>query len=607
MEELNFFLILILIISVFMLHGKLNRIEKLLKPEEAEKDKKSPPAAEKKRVETPIAPPEIAAPAVKDIPQAEEKTAKNEIWEKFRYWFCYGIQRNDVSKEYAAATTWLIRFGIIILLCAVGFFLKYSIENNLVSPTVRIILTFIAASGMFMIGLAGLNKRFHILAIGILSAGVVTFYMGAFAGFKLYHIIPVGAAFAVMVLTTAVSMLAAVKFNLLPIALIGCAGGYLTPVMLSNNSGNLLFLLCYIAVISAGVLIASRVYRWRSLEAAALVLSYVLIDRGMSALANKITLYCLLPLFINFIVFSMIPVIRKKETKYGLTEWLLPILSCAATLFIGIYFISTSLNSEYEKMLQSAWAVLLAAITLSEGVYLLKKRHDCGKVLPAFLAASIVSLATAVPLALENEGSIASCWSLLAFGLIFAYGRSNYKTLLVLGSIIFAGAFFVMMTCPYYVFEGDMVSRFFRGGVLTAALLASGFVLLKSNENSAQKAKKIFFTLGGIAFLVYSSVEVYRNLEKCQLLHDFRHGGLSVWWAVVACALLVAGIRKNYRVLRASSLILFVGCLAKIYMVDIAGLNTLHKVIAFLLTGILFLGGAAAYIIFRKRFSEDKK
>ena len=70
---------------------------------------------------------------------------------------------------------------------------------------------------------------------------------------------------------------------------------------------------------------------------------------------------------------------------------------------------------------------------------------------------------------------------------------------------------------------------------------------------------------------------------------------------------IIAGIRKNYKVLRASSMLLFIGCLGKIYMVDIAGLNTLHKVIAFLLTGILFLGGAAAYIIFRKRFSEDKK
>jgi uncharacterized membrane protein len=100
---------------------------------------------------------------------------------------------------------------------------------------------------------------------------------------------------------------------------------------------------------------------------------------------------------------------------------------------------------------------------------------------------------------------------------------------------------------------------------------------------------------------------VYRNLEKCQFLHDFRNGGLSVWWAAAACALLIAGIRKNYKVLRASSLLLFVGCLVKIYMVAIEGLNTLHKVIAFLLTGILFLGGAAAYIIFRKRFPEDKK
>ena len=83
--------------------------------------------------------------------------------------------------------------------------------------------------------------------------------------------------------------------------------------------------------------------------------------------------------------------------------------------------------------------------------------------------------------------------------------------------------------------------------------------------------------------------------------------GLVLAAVMLACILLIAGIRKNYRVLRASSLLLFIACLGKIYMLDIAGLNTLHKVIAFLLTGILFLGGAAAYIIFRKRFPEVRK
>ncbi len=602
MEEFNFIILLFLLISVFFLHSKLNRIENLLKKNLLKEDKKNT-AETPLQIETPLShAPEKQTTVEQKIDKSEEK------WNKFRYWFCYGIHRDGVSKEYAAATTWLSRAGILILLCAVGFFLKYSIENNLVSPTVRIIMTFLAAVGMFAAGLTMLNKRFHILAIGILSAGIVTFYMGAFAGFKLYQIIPVGAAFAIMVLATIVSMLTAVKFNLLPIALIGCAGGYLTPVILSNNSGNLFFLLTYITIISAGVLIASRIYRWRSLEAMAFVLSCIITVAAFNKFClTSDDLRCVGMLFANFIVFSMIPVIRKKTAIFGLTEWLLPILSCALTLLLGINIIFSALNSKYENFAAAAFAIIISAAALSEGIFLLKKRNDGSRLLPAFLAASIVALITAVPLAIKNEGAVSSCFSWLAFVLIFSFSRSKFKTLLILGSLVFAAAFLAMMSCPHYVFDSGIVNRFFRGGMFTAALLASGFVLMKNQEKLAIEAKKLFFAIGGIAFLIYSSVEVFRNLEKCKVLYDFRHGGLSVWWAVLACMLLITGIRKNYSILRASSLLLFIGCLVKIYILDIAGLNTLHKVIAFLLTGILFLGGAAAYIIFRKRFPEVRK
>ncbi len=600
MEEFNFILILVLMILVFCIHLKLNHIQKILTG--LKNDKKSEDT-KKKISEIPIVTIEEKLPEL-----CKCKKLENETWRKFRNWFCYGTFRENVSPEYAAATTWLIRAGIIILLCAVGFFLKYSIENNLVSPTVRIIMTFIAAMAMFGVGLAGLNKKFHILAIGVLSVGIVTFYMGAFAGFKLYHILPAPAAFVLMLFTTCVSMLTAVKFNLLPIALISCAGGYLTPVMLSDNSGNLLFLLGYTALISAGVLIGAKKRCWRSLEWTAFVLSYFIIDGGFANLTNKTDIYCVGLITVNFLVFSIIPLLRSREFEYGLTEWLLPVGACALTLLTGIAMLGFCLDKSIADMASAGFAVLLSALTLGEGIFLIRKRRNGVKLMPAFLAASTVSLSAALPLALKNPGAVTSAWSVLAFVLVFAYCRSKFKTLLILSFIVFFGALCMIMASFDYVFAGDICSRFFRGGMFALALIGAGFVLHRNNiDKTGIYAKKIFFTVGGFAMLIYTSVEVYRNLEKYDTLYEFRHGGLSIWWAVAAVALLVAGIRKNYKVLRGASMLLFIGCLIKVYMVDIAGLNTLYKVIAFLLIGILFLGGAAVYIICRKYFAEGKK
>ena len=81
--------------------------------------------------------------------------------------------------------------------------------------------------------------------------------------------------------------------------------------------------------------------------------------------------------------------------------------------------------------------------------------------------------------------------------------------------------------------------------------------------------------------------------------------------ALVLCLLIVRPIRRIVQKARpavmAAVLLLFLTALVKIYTVDIASFNTLHKVIAFLLLGVLFMGGAFAYILTKKFFSSEKK
>ena len=627
MKELNFCVICVLAVMMCFLFEKLNRLEKLLRRMTEGKDKEKTqgprsfrlstgeketeapalPAEMPQKAEAPAVTPQKAAPEKKTPPRPSRY---GEMWKRFRYWFCFGVQREDVSREYAAATTWLIRGGIAILLCAAGFFLKYSIENDLVDPTVRIIMTFAAAAGMFAAGTAGLNKRFHVLAAGVLAVGIVTFYMGSFAGFKMYRLLPAAAAFSLMMLTTAVAMLTAVKFDLLPVALIACAGGYGTPIMLSEKSGDLPFLLAYVAVISAGLLLAARKRVWRGLEWTAFLMSFGLIGAGCAQLTGKIDFFCVGCLLANFLVFSLIGVIRPKEAVYGVTEWLLPVLSAALTLLFGIGMIHSCAPASDRGLISAGFAVLLAAVTLGEGVYLARKRPGGAGLLSAFLSASVVSLAVSLPLALESEEAVSAGWSVLAAVLIFSYTRSRLRTLLVLGELAFAAALIYMVCAqePDALFGGTAAERFFLGGVFSLALLGAGFILRKTPTDSlGEQAKKLFFAVGGVSMLVYTSVEIFRLLEKTASLRDFRHGGVSVWWALAAVLLLAGGIRRNCRALRISGMLLFTACVIKICAVDISGLNTLHKVAAFLLTGILFFGGATAYILCRRRFQEAGK
>ena len=40
--------------------------------------------------------------------------------------------------EFAIATTWLIRVGVLILLIGIGFFLKYAVSEGWIGPVMRV-------------------------------------------------------------------------------------------------------------------------------------------------------------------------------------------------------------------------------------------------------------------------------------------------------------------------------------------------------------------------------------------------------------------------------------------------------------------------------------
>ena len=611
---LNLFLLLFVVIQFcqfIFFRSRLTQLEDLLKKLLKEKEKPLP-VQQKTPVASSVVPQEVTnippRPEIKkQLTAIEKKGEKESLWANFCKWFVMGhYNREEISKEYAVATTWLIRSGVIILLCGIGFFLKYSIEKELVTPPVRITGTFLTSILLFAAGYYGINKRFHLLAVGLLSIGTVTFYMGAFAGYKFYHLFPIWTAFLFMLLASAISMSIAAKYKLLPLALTGCTGGYLVPVLLSSSSGNVTAFTAYLAVISAGVLIISRIHRWRSLECTAFCVSFLFAFTAVFGRLRKTDHYTLLFLFILFLIYLLIPLIRKKEHAFALTEWLLPVGANVFTLALGVTVIHNFVPEVYKGVFSGSFALLLCVCTLTAGILLRKLREDGRKLFSAFLAASLFTLFLAVPLTFKEKGAWICSWSVLGFILIYAYSKSKEKVLSTFGILSCAGALLFILITNEHGPAGKFVTRFFTMGVFSLALPSSGFLLLASKEKEDKLLRNVFFIAGTAAFLVYTSIEIYTFFAENPALKEFRNGGLTVWWAVSGILLLGYGIRKKIKAMRLGALLLFLTALVKIYTVDIASFNTLHKVIAFLLLGVLFMGGAFAYMLTKKYFSPEK-
>ena len=65
-----------------------------------------------------------------------------------------------------------------------------------------------------------------------------------------------------MTLITATAFLLAVRLDAIIIAILGIAGGFLTPILLSTGQDNPLSLFGYIALLDAGLLLVARRKEW---------------------------------------------------------------------------------------------------------------------------------------------------------------------------------------------------------------------------------------------------------------------------------------------------------------------------------------------------------
>jgi hypothetical protein len=157
--------------------------------------------------------------------------------------------------------------GGLALFLGVGFFVKYSFEHNLIPPELRVAIGFVIGVGLLIGGLLLKRKENAVTAQTLCATGVLVLYAVTFAcrsyyNFAFFGLIP---TFLLMTLITAVAFLLAVRLNAIVIAVLGIAGGFLTPVLLSTGQDHPLGLFVYIALLDLGLLALAQRQRWNVL------------------------------------------------------------------------------------------------------------------------------------------------------------------------------------------------------------------------------------------------------------------------------------------------------------------------------------------------------
>lgn len=155
--------------------------------------------------------------------------------------------------------------GGIALALAGLFLVKYSIDNNLLSPHIRITL-----GGLFGLTLLYSAKWIRHkpsfangtrIAQSLSGAGIAILYVVSFAAHRLYELVPLSVGFLAMAAVTGVALILSSRHGS-PIALLGMTGGFLAPALLNIDQGSAFTLFLYLYFTASGLLIIAQRNRW---------------------------------------------------------------------------------------------------------------------------------------------------------------------------------------------------------------------------------------------------------------------------------------------------------------------------------------------------------
>ena len=137
-------------------------------------------------------------------------------------------------KEWLLGGNTVARLGAVVLFIGLAFLARLAAERGLVPPELRLAGIGAIAIGLLIFGFRLREQRTG-YALTLQGTGVAILYLTLFAAFRLYSLMPPGLAFGLMVAVCALSAVMAVLQDARVLAVMGAAGGFLSPILASTG------------------------------------------------------------------------------------------------------------------------------------------------------------------------------------------------------------------------------------------------------------------------------------------------------------------------------------------------------------------------------------
>jgi uncharacterized membrane protein len=240
----------------------------------------------------------------------------------------------------------------------------------------------------------------------------------------------------------------------------------------------------------------------------------------------------------------------------------------------------------------NAWLFALAGAHLALGTLVFRSRAS-REIALLLSAVGVALVGVACTVALSGPALVAA-WSAEALVLAWAGRRSSTPGRLLAAAFVFAG----LAGAHTLVFEGPPTALAWGFDSIPVAVGAVALVLLalagigaayeEVEEEAAWAAVGIVVYLASGLVVDLAGAHAHQSTQTSQL-------ALSGFWGALGFAAIVAGLLRRQRALRLGGLGVLTLAVGKVFLVDLANLESIWRVGSFLAVGLLLLAGAFAY------------
>lgn len=153
------------------------------------------------------------------------------------------------------------KIGIGILVLGIGFFVKYAIDQEWINEIGRVAIG-IFCGGILLAIAHRMRKTFPGFSSVLVGGGIAVLYLTITIAHQEYRIFGQTAAFALMVLITAFTVILSLGYDRMELAILSILGGFASPFMVSSGEGNFITLFTYVLILDCGMLALAYYKKW---------------------------------------------------------------------------------------------------------------------------------------------------------------------------------------------------------------------------------------------------------------------------------------------------------------------------------------------------------